>query len=184
MATATDPDVVDLLLEQHEHIRELFDRVRNTGNLSRQERFDELRRFLAVHETAEEMVVHPRLRAQDDRSKHVVEQRLEEEHSAKESLANLDDLDVDAPDFMEQFEALEREVLAHAANEEREEFPLLRSKLDSDELVKMAAGVKATEAIAPTRPHPGVESATANLMAGPLASVIDRTRDAITGAMR
>lgn len=184
MATTTDPDVVDLLREQHRHIKTLFDHVKETGNLTRQERFDELRRFLAVHETAEEMVVHPRLRAADDRGKQVVEQRLEEEHSAKEALAQLDAMDVDAPDFMEQLDSLERQVLDHAANEEREEFPLLRSTLDDEELVKMAAGVKAVEAIAPTRPHPGVESATANLLAGPLASLIDRTRDAIRAAMR
>ena len=85
---------------------------------------------------------------------------------------------------MQQFVSLKTQVLAHAQNEEREEFPLLRSKVDQAELTKMAKAVKATEAIAPTRPHPGVESGTANLMVGPIASVIDRTRDAIRAAMR
>ena len=181
---ATLPDVIDLLLEQHEHIKDLFAQVESTDTESRAERFDELRRFLAVHETAEEMVVHPRLRREDDRSSHVVEDRLTEEHTAKEALSHLDDMDVDDPAFMQQFASLKTQVLAHARNEEREEFPLLRSKVDQAELTKMAKAVKATEAIAPTRPHPGVESSTANLMVGPIASVIDRTRDAIREAMR
>ena len=36
-------------------------------------------------------------------------------------------------------------------------------------------------AIAPTRPHAGVESQLANLVAGPFAAMLDRARDAIIG---
>jgi hypothetical protein len=40
------------------------------------------------------------------------------------------------------------------------------------------------EAVAPTHPHPSVgSSATMNLMAGPLAAVLDRTRDAVKRAL-
>jgi hypothetical protein len=35
--------------------------------------------------------------------------------------------------------------------------------------------------MAPTRPHPGVESAAANILVGPFAAMLDRTRDAISG---
>jgi hypothetical protein len=45
----------------------------------------------------------------------------------------------------------------------------------------MRAAVEFAEAVAPTRPHAGVESATANLLAGPFAAMLDRTRDAISG---
>ncbi|MGX1274262.1 hypothetical protein RKD18_007456 [Streptomyces phaeoluteigriseus] len=37
--------------------------------------------------------------------------------------------------------------------------------------------------MAPTRPHPGVESATANVALGPVAALMDRTRDAVRSAM-
>jgi hypothetical protein len=47
----------------------------------------------------------------------------------------------------------------------------------------MASAVRAAEAMAPTHPHPGVESMTANLMAGPIASVVDRTRDAVRAVL-
>jgi hypothetical protein len=44
--------------------------------------------------------------------------------------------------------------------------------------------VRAAEAIAPTRPHPGVESPMANLAVGPFVSLLDRVRDAIKAALR
>jgi len=37
--------------------------------------------------------------------------------------------------------------------------------------------------MAPTHPHPGVESATKNVLLGPAAAIVDRTRDAIRNAM-
>jgi hypothetical protein len=43
----------------------------------------------------------------------------------------------------------------------------------------MAAAVKAAEALAPAHPHPGVESPTANMLVGPFAAMMDRTRDVI-----
>ncbi|WP_239071904.1 hypothetical protein [Amycolatopsis sp. SID8362] len=47
----------------------------------------------------------------------------------------------------------------------------------------MAATAKPAEAVGPTRPHPGVESATANLLLGPPAAIMDRARDLIRGAL-
>jgi hypothetical protein len=48
----------------------------------------------------------------------------------------------------------------------------------------MTTAVRAAEAIAPTRPHPGVESPMKNLAVGPFASLLDRARDAIQTALR
>jgi hypothetical protein len=48
----------------------------------------------------------------------------------------------------------------------------------------MAAAVRAAEAIAPTHPHPGTESATKNMLAGPLLAMSDRVRDLIRTASR
>lgn len=46
-----------------------------------------------------------------------------------------------------------------------------------------AAGVKAAEAMAPTHPHPGTESATKNLLVGTPVAMMDRVRDAIRQTM-
>jgi hypothetical protein len=47
----------------------------------------------------------------------------------------------------------------------------------------MSAAIKAAEAIAPTHPHPGVETGTENVLAGPFAAVADRTKDVVRKAM-
>jgi hemerythrin superfamily protein len=180
----TKVDVVDLLTEQHTHIRELFTELgQATGPAARQEKFEELRRFLAVHETAEALITHPVARLDD--TSDVVDARLEEEDEAKKLLAELDGMDVEAPDWRDRVERLQTAVLAHAAAEESEEFPLLRAQSDPRTRERMARAVTAVEAIAPTHPHPSVGSSmTMNLMTGPLASLVDRTRDAVTKALR
>ena len=142
-----------------------------------------LRRLLAVHETAEELVTHPRVRMLPG-GNDVVDARLEEETESKRMLASLDGMSVDDPDFDRQFAALKQAVLDHAAAEEREEFPLLDEGLGDRQLQVMAAAVKAAQAFAPTHPHPSVGSSmTTNLAAGPLAAVVDRTRDAVRAVL-
>jgi hemerythrin superfamily protein len=184
MSTTDKSDAVELLLQQHRHIRELFSAVdKAADDETKQERFEELRRFLAVHETAEELITHPRARMVDGGNS-VVDARLEEETASKKLLASLDGMKVEDPNFDSRFKQLKKAVLDHAAAEERTEFPLLRQSSQS-ELAVMARAIQAAEAIAPTHPHPSVGSAmTTNLMAGPLASVIDRTKDAVTAVLR
>src|SRR4051794_6725501 len=55
-------DVVAFLKEQHQQIKSLFSEVRSASGEQRREAFFALRRLLAVHETAEEEIVHPAAR--------------------------------------------------------------------------------------------------------------------------
>jgi hemerythrin superfamily protein len=173
-------DVVDFLKAQHERIKSLFADVLDSQGKQREDLFVQLRRLLAVHETAEEEIVHPRARHLAD-VEQIVARRLEEEHKAKETLRDLEKLDVDSAEFDQKFRALQEDVLAHAEAEERQEFTALSEAFDAPELERMRNAVQFAERMAPTRPHPGVESAAANMMAGPFAMMIDRARDAIRG---
>lgn len=56
---AMDTDLVALLVRQHGDIRNLFDEVEASTGEARRDAFRRLVRLLAVHETAEEEVVHP-----------------------------------------------------------------------------------------------------------------------------
>ncbi|MDX3095527.1 hemerythrin domain-containing protein [Streptomyces sp. ME01-24h] len=176
-------DVVALLMRQHGDIHTLFDEVRTCEGEARRESFQKLVRLLAVHETAEEEIVHPAARTAFDGGDQVVQDRLEEERAAKEALSTLDDMDIDDPRFMPALLALRDDVLKHARAEERYEFAQLRRTTSPQRLAMMAKAVKAAEKMAPTHPHPGVESATKNIAAGPVAALMDRTRDAIRQAM-
>jgi hemerythrin superfamily protein len=174
-------DVVSFLKAQHEEIKGCFQQVLGTSGDDRQAAFDDLRRLLAVHETAEEEVVHPRAKRAITDGESVIHARLSEEHEGKKMLAELEKLDVNSAEFDQQFAAFQRDVIAHAEAEEHQEFAQLRMELDDEQLRRMRNAVKLAEAMAPTRPHPGVESATANMLAGPFASMMDRARDLITG---
>ena len=110
-----------------------------------------------MHETAEEMVVHPRARREIKDGDSVVDARLEEEHEAKEQLSKIEDLDIGSQEFIDALTRFRDAVVDHAEHEENEEFNKLQRKLDADDLKRMAGAVRAAEAIAPTRPHPGVE---------------------------
>lgn len=179
-----EADVVDLLIHQHGMIRDMFDEVERAAPGERDEPFRRLVRMLAVHETAEEEIVHPYTRLRVDGGTGVVADRLREEREAKRLLTMLDRMGPDHPEFMANLNTLRLAVLAHARAEERYEFAKLRAETTAAERRAMALGVRAAEAMAPTRPHPGVESMTRNLLLGPPAAIVDRARDLIRQALR
>lgn len=174
-------DVVSFLKAQHEAIKALSERVSATRGSEREDAFVALRRVLAVHETAEEEVVHPRAKREIRDGERIVDERLREENEAKQALADLERLDVDSAEFESAFQKLKADVIAHAEAEEHEEFNQLAAQLDDGQLERMRKAAQLAEATAPTRPHAGVESPAANLLAGPFAAMTDRARDLITG---
>jgi hemerythrin superfamily protein len=178
-------DVVKFLKGQHDLIKDMFEEVFSASEpKAREKAFVELRQLLAVHETAEEMVVHPRVRREVADGDEIVDACLKEEHEAKEQLSQLENMDIDSKEFLDELAKFRDAVIDHAEHEESEEFNKLQRKLDSDDLGRMAKAVQAAQAIAPTRPHPGVESAKVNFAVGPFASMLDRARDAISAALR
>jgi hemerythrin superfamily protein len=184
MIVESPEEVVAFLKAQHDLIEDMFDEVLHASDpKAREKPFVALRQLLAVHETAEEMVVHPRVRREVNDGDAIVEARLEEEHDAKELLSSIESLDITSQQFVDELAKLREAVLDHAEHEETEEFPKLQRKLDTDDLKRMGTAVRAAEAIAPTRPHPGVESAKLNLAVGPFASMLDRARDLIQQAI-
>lgn len=174
-------DVVSFLQEQHDQVKTMFENVLSARGEARAKAFYALRRMLAVHETAEEEIVHPAARRALPDGEAIVSARLQEENQAKKILAELEGLDAGSIEFETKFRVLQEAVLTHAEAEETTEFGRLASVLDQSQLSKMKRAAEIAEAIAPTRPHPGVESKAANLIAGPFVSMLDRARDAITG---
>jgi hemerythrin superfamily protein len=178
-----EKDVIDLLLRQHQMIREMFAEVEKAKGKDLKDAFERLVRMLAVHETAEEEIVHPYARRTLKNGEKIVDARLAEENEAKDMLSEMDKAGVEDPRFMANLRTLKTAVLKHAEAEERDEFPFIRAETSESKRRAMAAGVKAAEALAPTHPHPGVETATKNLLLGTPVAMMDRTRDAIRKAM-
>jgi hemerythrin superfamily protein len=176
-------DVVELLLGQHMRIRDLFAEVEGATAAHRRKAFENLVRLLAVHETAEEQVVHPLARRVIEGGEAIVDERLEEENQAKQLLSRLESIGPDHDDFPELLGQLRDAVLLHAHREEHYEFRYLREHYDAGQLRSLATAVRATERFAPTHPHPGVETPIENLAAGPALTLFDRVKDAVHKAM-
>ena len=84
---------VDLLLQQHEQIRSLLSQVSSAANAeNRKQVFDELRELIAVHETAEEIIVRPVTRKQVPGGEDIADARMAEENEGKKALAELEKL--------------------------------------------------------------------------------------------
>lgn len=175
-------DLIEMLLADHQEAKALMAKVDSSAGEARREAFQKLVYELARHETAEEEVVYPALRRLDGGDT-LADSRIKEEEAANKMLAELEKLDMTSSEWSAKFSALHRDVLAHAEAEESQVFPRLRQSEDGDKLEKMGRILEMAKATAPTHPHPNVPgTATANLLAGPMAAVIDRTRDAIRDA--
>jgi len=125
-ATSGRADIVDVLLAEHEHIIEMFARVRAASGDAKKQLFGGLTELLHTHETGEQQIVHPVTRVNADEGRQIAGDRVEEENNADQALAELEALGTGHPQFDAKFEAFHLAVLTHATHEEQEEFPSLR----------------------------------------------------------
>jgi hemerythrin superfamily protein len=185
MATAENEaiGVVALVQRDHRQIEQMLSKVEQATGTARQEAFEDLVRKLAVHETAEEEVVHPL--AREVGAEEIVDEVLHEEDAAKKVLAGLDGVDVTSADFDARFAQIKKDVKAHAQHEEQQEHPRILQNESREKLERLASVFELAEKTAPTRPHAGSpESRLGNLMVGPILAVADRVRDALRDAKR
>jgi hemerythrin superfamily protein len=136
------PDVIEEVLADHQQITWYLDRVESETGDRKAEAFGQLAQYLAMHESAEQAVVHPQMERLDD---DVAEGRLEEESEGDQMLARLKSLDVDDPEFDALFAKFKAAVLSHAEHEEREEHPKLRAELGEDRLAELGGDFRAAE---------------------------------------
>ena len=157
-AIGSGKDVVSFLKIQHEQIKTMFDQVLAAAGEEREALFVNLRRLMAVHETAEEEIVHPAAKRSIPGGEQIVAARLAEETQAKRVLIELEKMDVRSKDWDLKFRSLREAVIAHAQAEETEELSRLGEQLDVQRLQKMGKAAELAESVAPTRPHPSIES--------------------------
>ena len=180
-ATLPEGDVIRILLEQHARVRDLFVDISSAQGEHKKQAFDELRALLAVHETAEEMVLRPVTSTSG--GERVADARNHEEAEANKVLKDLESMDVAAPGFSAKLAAFEKSVSQHADNEESEEFPVILRECDERMRALMGKQVRAAEAVAPRHPHPSTAGSPGMQWAvGPFASLVDRARDLISRA--
>ena len=174
-------DVVDILKSQHAEIRSAFRRAAVPGP-ARPRAFQRLVRLLAIHEAAEEAHVHPAVRRAMAAGSAVTSARRAEEKEAKKLLIHLSKIGPRGRGYLPALRALRRAVLAHAAREEREEFPALLREVSEPRRRMLGFEVRLTQSVAPTRPHRLVNNELANKLATPVFGPLDRGRDLLRRA--
>lgn len=172
-------DVIQLLTNDHREVDELFRRV----NLSsKDESIEELTKQivheLSVHAAVEEQFVYPLLRMKVEGGRELADEAIEEHQQAKRLLADLEKLDAGSAEHGRTMEQLIEDVRHHVEEEESEVFPRLRESLDEKARERLGTVVEQAKKVVPTHPHPLVPgTATAQLVAGPWASMVDKVRD-------
>jgi hypothetical protein len=137
----------DTLEEQHGRIKALLRLVEDSHGEARAQAFVDLRRFLAAHETVEQVVMHPMAREGHETAK-VAEQRVSEEGAATSAIEVLEQFDVDSAQFSERFAALAKDVLAHAEAEEHAELPAYLAQASGDDVADVVAALGQVDAVA------------------------------------
>ncbi|MFD2093455.1 hemerythrin domain-containing protein [Blastococcus deserti] len=185
--TETQRDVVDLLSADHREFDRIFTELEGLrgrsapGDLERKrELVDEVTIGLVKHSVAEETQVYPRVEKKIDKDE--AEHSKEEHAEAEETMKRLERMDPGDPQFDDAVAELIREIRHHVEHEEGRMFTELRANFTHDELVEMAGMVETVKKLGPTRPHPMTPNdAGVRLAVGPVASLLDHLRDAVSG---
>lgn len=177
-------DVIDLILEDHDEVRELFGQIEETAPEDMEGLFRHIVSELARHEAAEEAVIHPTLEEEAAAGETIASEVVSEEQQAEKIMAEMEEMDPKSTEFLERFRQLRDDVLDHAEHEETEEHPRLRDNVSQERLREMAAGWENIKSMAPTHPHPSTgNEPTTQLTVGPIAGIFDRARDVAREAL-
>jgi len=175
-----ETDVIDVIKAQHQQVARLLTEVAVATGDALEESFCELRRMIAVHETAEEEIVYPTIRLGGAEGKRVADARTAEEAEGTKVLAQLEGMKPGSADFSALFSKFRTAVVSHAEAEESSVLPLLRSQETAEALRRMARTFELAEKAAPTHAHPHIgTSAAGNIITGPALAIVDHVRDAL-----
>jgi hemerythrin-like domain-containing protein len=185
--TDAQRDVVDVLTADHREFDRIFTQLEGLHGRSdadslrlKRELVDEVTIGLVKHSVAEETQVYPRVEKQVDKEE--AEHSKEEHAEAEETMKRLERMDPEDPEFDAVVAELIREIRHHVEEEESRMFTELRATFSREELVDIAEKVEAVKKIAPTRAHPMTPNeAGVRLAVGPVASLLDHLRDAVSG---
>jgi len=177
-------DALALLKKDHQTVEKLFARFEKKPS---QEIADRFVRELSVHAAIEEQLFYPAVRqaarAQElEEAEEEVLEALEEHHVAKWVLSEIEALDEDDERFEAKCKVLIESVRHHVKEEEGPLFRFARRLFKRDQLSELGKLLQKAKKIAPTHPHPRApDEPPGNVLAGGLAAILDRGRDAVKG---
>ena len=186
-------DAIALLMRDHREVEQLFkqfEKLTGRAQKSKQKIVMKMIRELAVHSAVEEMLFYPAVRTaalkadtrMADRAADTVLESLEEHHIVKWTLTELEKMKPEDERFDAKVKVLIESVKHHVEEEENELFPKARKILGAEMLEELGQRMAKAKKLAPTRPHPRApDTPPGNMVAGLMASMMDRTKDMMRG---
>jgi iron-sulfur cluster repair protein YtfE (RIC family) len=138
--SSSERNILDLLKQDHEKTRYLFDRIEKTGRkatASLQKLFTELENELEIHMEGEERFFYSALE-QHEEAREKILQGYEEHQVAKTLLGTFTSMAVDDERWGAKLQVLSEITDHHIQEEEKEVFALARKALDRNEMIEMA----------------------------------------------
>ena len=174
------PDAIAELKSDHRKVEELFKRFEKAGDgavRTKRALADTVIEELSRHAAIEEVVMYPAIRQEVEGAEAEVLEALEEHHSVKVSLQELESLDASHERFDAKMTVLIEHVRHHVKEEEQRLFPEVRDALGRSRLLELGAELRAARPHVPTRPHPAApDEPPANALVGGAVAVLDHAR--------
>ncbi len=176
-------DAVELLTNQHREVEHNFSEFESTSDTDTERRKEIARQVitdLSVHAGIEEVAFYPTVKEALPDLQNEINHDLEEHQEAKQLLAKMQGMDPDDAEFERTFRELMSDVRDHVEDEENNLFPRVREAFTADELRDLGEAMEQLTGAVPTNPHPHApQEPPANVVAGPVAGILDRLRDGI-----
>ncbi len=184
-------DAIALLTRDHQEVERLFkqfEKLTERAQKSKQKIVTNIIREVAIHSAVEEMLFYPvvrtaALKAQTRALREAADtvlESLEQHHVVKWTLSELEKMKPEDERYDAKVKVLMESVRHHVEEEQGELFPKVRRLLDKQMLAELGDRIEKAKKLAPTRPHPRApDEPPGNLLAGTVAAVMDRTKDAL-----
>jgi hemerythrin superfamily protein len=177
-------DIIELLEQDHRTVDELFRRFNLSDQAESQKDLGKkIVHELSVHAAVEEQFVYPLIRTSVDGGGELANHSIEEHSEVKRLLSDIEKQEAGSSEYTTTMNQVIESVRHHVEEEQNEIFPKLREATDAEKRAKVGELVDKAKGLVPTHPHPLVPgTATAQLVAGPWATVVDKIRDLVEGA--
>ncbi|MEW6055097.1 MAG: hemerythrin domain-containing protein [Bdellovibrionota bacterium] len=131
-------DAIELLKDDHENVKNLFDQVRTADGVDeKRELFEEIRDELLLHAHIEETIFYPVFQNRDG-FQEIVKEAIEEHQEMKKLLREISDTE-DDEEMESMLEDLIECVEHHVEEEETEFFPKVKKSLDQTEINELGS---------------------------------------------
>src|SRR3954454_10654036 len=134
-SSTADQDVVDILTTDHHEVLDLLGQIPGADPGQRRDMVETVIAELMRHSVAEEMYVYPAMKDHLPNGEEEVRHDTEEHQQLVELMKELEDVEAADPRFLETLGRLEAVLRDHVSDEESDQFPQLRSRFSTDELL-------------------------------------------------